>query len=263
MVEQTVHILRWYDEEMSPIAFPDLFQSVAEVTDLDMRRHNNHIGNAVHDVQSKLEIIGYHAKMALDRLPWCKTFIPLLLEKLADERKNTPIRVIRNALRVDRRIEFYDYIFVAHLEGILIQSKSLLDSLTQFYSLTFGRRIKVFESRGRKMLRDISSLPDNLETYRNSLRNIIKDAKELWIDEVIDYRDQVAHHGQLPGFHCPMLKLTDSLNYSTEDIASACMPNGRHAEDLINLVLNQSHQFSKEMLKVFFERLREQETSPS
>ena len=60
-----------------------------------------------------------------------------------------------------------------------------------------------------------------------------------------------------------MLKLTDSLYYSTEDIAPTYMPNGRHTEDFINLVLNQSHQFSKEILTVFFERLREQEASPS
>jgi len=60
---------------------------------------------------------------SLDRIPWCKTFLPHLLGKLADERKNTPIRVNRNALIVDRRIEFYDYIFVAHLEGFSYKVK--------------------------------------------------------------------------------------------------------------------------------------------
>jgi hypothetical protein len=257
MSKQTVHILRWYDEEMSPREFPDRLRAVDDVMDLDIRRNNNDIKDAVHDVQSKLEIIGYHAKMALDRMPWWKTFLPYSLEKLAEERKKTPIRVIRNALRTDKRIEFYDYIFVAHLEGVLVQSKALLDSISQFYSFTFKREIKNFESRGKKLLSDLDKIPDESQSYKNTLKNLIKEAKIMWIDKVIKYRDQVAHHGQLRKFHCPTLRLTDSLHYRLDDVTPAYMPDGSNAKEFIEMVLTQTHRFSADMLRVFFERLRE------
>ncbi len=152
--------------------------------------------------------------------------------------------------------EFRDHVLVAHLEGLLIQTKCLLDSLSQFYSLAFGRSIKTFSDKGDNLLMDLRNLGAKYVREAGEMTAIIRAAKTSWTDEAIEYRDELVHFGQLREFRCLYLPLTVATRYRPEDVRDSIMPNGRPTEAYFDSLLRHAHDFATAWLAIVFAQLR-------
>lgn len=249
------YIGRWYNEKLNVEYYPDLLKSVADNTNIHLRRKNNRIGNSFQDITSKLEIISYHIFSINMRIELGGNLLPEMLDDLeVDISKDINIRR-RAGIEKNRWIEFYDYVLISHIEGALIQSKALLDSIAQMYSIAFNRDIRTFSKSGKSILNDINALNDKFASYQVALSKVISEHKEIWIDETIKYRDFVVHYGQLREFRCPMLQLDERTVYPISDVNQAAMPNGASISNFSSGLLNNTHDFTKDVMKILFSKL--------
>lgn len=255
MSHENKYIGRWYNEKLNIHYYPGLLKSVGDETNIHLRRANNRIGNSFQDISSKLEIIGYHVHSIKDRLKQSEQILPKILLDVENSISRNFTTRHRAAIDKNRWIEFYDYVLVSHIEGALIQSKALLDSIAQMYSIAFNREIKTFSKYGRSLLNDINQLKNEFDSFKIELTQIIKEHKETWIDDIIKNRDIVVHYGQLRNFRCPMLLLDERTKYSVEEVRVATMPNEESVFDFSSDLLNDVHIFTKSIMKVIFTKL--------
>jgi hypothetical protein len=259
--DEVQHVGRWYHPSINPELREDLKRSVSDVTDLEVRRKNNRVGNAYHDVDSKLDTIACHAVQATERLVLARQMMPKMLAELDAGRTEQNRRLSE---RVHKSVEFYDLVFAAHTEGLLIQSKALLDSLVQFYSVVFDRKVKSFsgsgsnagERCGRNLLNDLSSLGIEDRGDAQDLEKEIRKAKEEWIDRAVVYRNEVVHFGQLRGMRCHLLRLTDAAEHQPDQVAPPTMPDGQPTDGFIDSVVEGAHSFTRQFLRILFDRIR-------
>lgn len=256
MADSTKYIGRWYNENLNVKYYSNLLATVGNSTNIHLRRSDNRISNSYSDIASKLEIISFHIYNIEKRLKLGIELLPtMLLDLENDISSNTSTRQIAGKLK-NHWIEFYDYELTSHIEGALIQSKALLDSLTQLYSLAFNRKkIKNFCNLGKNILNDISNLENQHNHYKMQLTSIISEEKKIWIDTIIKYRNLVTHHGQLRDFRCPMLNLDQRTKYETDDVIEASMPNGVSVMKFSRDLLNDTHRFSQKLVGLLFDKL--------
>jgi len=255
--KNTIQIARWYNGRLNENHYQHLITEVASVTDLDLRRSDTRIGKAYHDIDSKLEQIGYHVYTIQGRMDLSRELMPALLLDLERDLRAHPDGYQHSASGSELRVEFYDYVSNSHMESLLIQTKALLDSTAQFYSLTFDRSIRTFSASGKKFVNDINGLSTKLKGYVVRLHELLESEKSAWIDRLIEYRDLVVHFGRLNGMHGSMLKLDERVRYTIEDVSPARMPNGAPVNEYAGFLLHSAHGFEKQMMQILFERLRE------
>jgi len=244
------HVGRWYNERLNKHYYLEHILKVGDNTNLHLRRSNDRIGNSYNDISSKLEIIGFHINSIMNRLNFGKELLPEMLVDLSEDLSSNKAPHIDNEKQKDLWIEFYDYEVTVHLEGLLIQAKALLDSLSQSYSLGFSRDIRTFSKSGKNILNDLKSIKSKHPLYSANLIDLIEDAKVDWIDTLIKYRDLVAHFGQLREFRCQMLKLTEKFHYEPEDVNNTKMPDGTDLDKYCSDILNHIHDFSAEFVRI-------------
>jgi len=259
--EETIHLGQWYHPVLNPPAFEHLARQVSDVTDLEMRRKNHRVGNQFHDVSSKLEISRFHVKSIADRISFAKANLEAMLADLAADLETNPDQHRRVATKKSLVVEFRDHVLVAHIEGLLTQVKCLLDSLAQFYSIAFLRSVKTFSDKGNKVLKDLKNLGAKHAQVANETTDLIDEAKKSWIDEAIEYRDELVHFGQLREFRCLYIPLTAATRYTAEDACDSIMPNKRATTEYATSVLENSHAFSAKWLSIVFSELRNQQTN--
>ena len=251
-----IYLGQWFHPVLNPPAFEDLMFEVNDSTDLKIRRKNHRVGNQFNDVSSKLEVSRFHSKSALDRIEFARRNLKVMLADLSVDLETNVVQHRRVALTKNLIVEFRDHVLVAHLEGLLIQTKCLLDSLSQFYSIAFGRSIKSFSDKGRNVLKDLQNLKTAYAREAEEMTAMIKEAKTSWVDEAIDYRDELVHFGQLREFRCLHLPLSQATRYQSKDVLDSTMPNKRHTEEYLQWLLRSSHGFSAAWLTFIFAQLR-------
>jgi hypothetical protein len=256
MPEQLIFVGRWYNDRLNPIYYQAIFDSVALVSDRHLRRTNTRIGNAFHDITSKLEIIGLHVHSIRERLRLGGITLAAMLQDLEADLNTDPAGNRHAAMDADWRVEFYDYVMVAHFEGLLIQSKALLDSLCQLYSIAFTRNVRTFSNAGVNLMNDLDHLGADLASYAPRIKSLLEGAKPKWIDRLVTFRDQVVHYGQLRDMHCQMLRLDGRLKYTERDVVPAVVPGDQPLGRFVALILDEAHAFARDMVAVCFERLR-------
>jgi len=252
MADDDKYIALWYNEKLNIDYYPGLLKSVSDNTNIHLRRSNNRIGNSFQDICSKLEIIGYHIQCIKDRLELGEKLLPEMLHGL--ENDISPDIVIRGRAGIEKNrwVEFYDYVLASHIEGALIQSKALLDSIAQMYSIAFKSDIRTFSKYGKSILNDINGLKDEFENFKSDLTRIIIEHKGIWIDDTIKNRDIVVHYGQLRKFRCPMIQLDERVKYPVKEVAVATMPNGISVLDFSSNLLNNVYSFTESVVEVLF-----------
>jgi hypothetical protein len=254
--EGTIHLGQWFHPLLNPPAFEDLARAVSDATDLEMRRKNNRVGNQFHDVSSKLEIARFHAKSGIDRIAFARSHLESMLADLAADLETNVEQHRHAAVARNLIVEFRDHVLVAHLEGLLIQIKCLLDSLSQFYSLAFRRSIKTFGDKGDNILKDIQNLGTRHAREAEEMTALISTAKTSWTDEAIEYRDELVHFGQLRDFRCLHLPLTEATRYGPKEVQNSIMPNKCCTEAYIRSLLHHAHDLSAAWLSIVFAQLR-------
>lgn len=256
--EETTYLGQWFHPVLNPPAFEHLARQVSDVTDLETRRKNHRVGNQFHDVSSKLEISRFHVKSIMDRVSFGRDNLPAMLADLAADLETNPDQHRRVATEKTLVVEFRDHVVVAHIEGLLTQTKCLLDSLAQFYSIAFRRSVKTFSDKGKNVLKDLQNLGAKHTETATNMAALINEAKNSWIDDAIEYRDELVHFGQLRQFRCLYLPLTAATQYRPEDVSESIMPNKQPTEEYVEMLLHQSHGFSAGWLRFVFGELRNQ-----
>ena len=254
--EQTIHLGQWYHPVLNPPAFEDLARQVSDVTDLEMRRKNHRVGNQFHDVSSKLEISRFHVRSIIDRISFARANLETMLADLARDLETNPDQHRRVATAKSLVVEFRDHVLVAHIEGLLTQTKCLLDSLAQFYSIAYGRSVKTFSDKGKNVLEDLQNLGAKHAKVAIDMEALIDAAKTSWVDEAINYRDELVHFGQLREFRCLHLPLIAATRYRPKDVYDSMMPSMRPTTEYVKSLLQHSHVFSARWLSFVFSEMR-------
>lgn len=248
--DSEVHIGQWFHPLLNPDYYPELSQLVHEASDLELRRKDNRIGNQYQDVAGKLGLARYHAHKLSERVAHGQACVASMLTDICRDMSSTPESSILHV--VDHMlVEFRDHILVAHLEALVVTSKSLLDSLTQM----FARSVKTFSDKGSNVLSDIRNLGASHATTSAKLIELIQTAKKKWIDEMIDYRDDVTHFGQLRECRCQHVAMSDALTGSTERVLPAVMPSRKPVAAYVSTLLREMHQFTAQILQICFLQL--------
>lgn len=200
--------------------------TVLERNDLDdLTKHLN-------DIEHKLRGVRYH-RDNLDRV-----------ENLAVERfrsKHTP--PAGTALE-ERAPEI-----LFEVEGFLYQVKSSMDMLARLLTAAGLRSIgNSFGDHGDRVLKQLHSVPNSCLAEAKELRNLIESAQPIWIDQVVSFRDQIAHAGMLDEFRCfvqaPVIDPSNvAVHYPT-------MPGGERASAYVARVERELRSFVNALVTV-------------
>lgn len=255
-MSQEERVGRWFNERINPDYYQELRMTVHHASDLNIRRKIVRVGNAYHDIDSKLQSIAYHVHNIRSKVEVGRECLPAMIEDLVKD-VSSNMEVYRRAVRSTPHIvEFYDQELIANFESFLVQTKALLDSLAQFYSVTFHREIRTFSKKGKGLMNDIRQLKKKDSVCASRLEKLIESAKNKWIDQIIGYRDVVVHYGQLRELRCPSLILTEGVDYRVEDVQDSKLPNGESLNEFVESNLVSIFEFSRCVIEILFNHLR-------
>lgn len=251
--EKTSYLLQWFHPLLNIPAYEEMFTPVHKASNLQIRRNNHRIGNQFSDISSKLEIARFHGRSAVARISFARSKTKKMMADFEKDFRSGPQRDVVSS------IEFRDYELVAHVEGVLIQSKCLLDSLAQLYSISFDRSIKTFSKSGKNFISDLKYLSETNKLESIALQDLVESAKGEWIDEAIAYRDELVHFGQLRKFRCLHFPVDPGSVHRFHDVLDSVMPNGEATATYIVALLKSMHEFSAKWVAIMFRRLEDRE----
>jgi len=257
--EQELHIGLWFHSSLNPEYFPELSRIVHESSDLELRRSNNRVGNQYADVSAKLEAARYHTQMVVERISHGRRTLPEMLADLRADLGASPESLAKARFSDRVLIDFRDHVLIAHLEALLVAAKSMLDSLTQFYSIAFNRSVKTFSGSGTNVIADLRNLGNQHEAVRQSLLSLVLNAKSAWADEAIAYRDDITHFGQLREFRCLHVNLADSLTCLPQEIMNSVMPSRRPTAAYVETLIEVMHKFAADWMRLCFAECKNNE----
>ena len=136
---------------------------------------------------------------------------------------------------------------IYEVEAFLFQVKSALDILTWVLSPVFGFPYCSFGNKGDDIINQLTNnCPTTLATHADNIVNLIENAQEAWIVELISMRDQVKHHSNLEGFNC-FIK-DPYMGGDTANIHYPTMPNNRRALEYCQDIWERLQSFCAEFL---------------
>ena len=119
---------------------------------------------------------------------------------------------------------------IYEIEAFLFQTKSCLDILSWVLKPTFGFPYCSFGEKGDDIIKPLrNNCPATYSTIAERLIELIEDAQDAWIVELIDMRDTITHYSRLEGFTCFIED--PHLGGTTANIHYPTMPNTRRALD--------------------------------
>jgi hypothetical protein len=254
-----IHIGQWFHPLLNPEYYPELALLVHQASDLELRRNDNRIANQYQDIAGKLETARYHAHMLASRIAHSQTCVASMLADLRVDMRSSP-EPLRAHVADHMLVEFRDHILVAHLEALVVTSKSMLDSLTQFYSIAFARSVKTFSDKGSNVIADLRNLGASHSNAASELTHLVQAAKTKWIDEMIDYRNDVTHFGQLREFRCLHVVMSDALTCAPERVHAAVMPSRKPVDAYVLSLLREVHEFAAKWVRISFAQLKSVQT---
>lgn len=154
--------------------------TVLETSDLDG------LAKCLNDIEHKLRGVRYH-RDNLDRV-----------ENVAAERFRS-----RHAPPAGVAVEEREPEILFEVEGFLYQVKSSMDMLARLLTAAGLQSIgHSFGDHGDRVLKQLESVPNSCSAEARELRVLIESAQPIWIDQVVSFRDQIAHSGMLDEFRC-------------------------------------------------------------
>jgi hypothetical protein len=144
---------------------------------------------------------------------------------------------------------------IYEVEAFLFQAKSCLDVLSGVLKPAFGFPYCSFGDKGDDIIKQLkNNCPAALATYAEKIIQLIQDAQDAWIVELIDMRDKVTHYSRLEGFDCfiedPYIRGgTANIHYPT-------MPNTRRTLEYCQDVWRRLLIFCEDFLKLTLEAAR-------
>lgn len=92
---------------------------------------------------------------------------------------------------------------IYEVEAFLFQTKSCLDILTWTLKPVFGFKHCSFGDKGDDIVRQLRhNSPKALADHAAKIVNLIEDAQESWVVDLIEMRDEITHISRLEGFNC-------------------------------------------------------------
>jgi hypothetical protein len=140
------------------------------------------------------------------------------------------------------------------LESFIIQTKSLLDSLTQLISIVFEFGLRVFKDSGRFLMQSLESKSvDNNNALK--LRKLYNIHKSYWIDQLISYRNEATHHGKIGGVFNYNISLKDAHRCDPSYIQPPQMPDLETIESYVNRILKRLDSLSFWTVQICFREM--------
>jgi len=158
-------------------------------------------------------------------------------------------------------IVYHNAMFLVALHLVLYSMKSFLDVYAQLVSKLIVPNATVFgfneanvdgkKIKGGRLVNWLIESAPNTYTNASSLASAIKDNVSSWIEEAINWRDKLIHHGEIPNLH-PMrvFPQCEPHNVKTNDILLPQMPNGRDVITYCEETRKNLHQFIRETFKL-------------
>ncbi len=202
-----------------------------------------------------------------ERLALIYYYVNLLNLEITSDRKcflNELNKQLQNFTLKDKLeyIVYYQGItYIASLHGTLYSLKSFLDVFINLNASLITNKIEQISCHkkninNRKLacgnfinwLRNLSHKNDNIK----NLTNIIEENSKNWITQAVNYRDILAHSGEIKGFkHLRLILQKNKKNYTNEDILLPTMPDGTSVDTYCNeKILKNLIHFIKETLNL-------------
>lgn len=111
------------------------------------------------------------------------------LDELNDATENPDLNYI---------VELHLHDLSAYYKTFLIMAKSVMDKLMPLYSYRYYCSLKQFSKKGGRLINSIKK--NKRITCKEEFLALISQAKNDWIDSLIDLRDDYAHYSSLPQY---------------------------------------------------------------
>lgn len=138
---------------------------------------------------------------------------------------------------------------IFEVEGFLYQVKSSMDMLARLLTAAGLRSIgHSFGDHGDRVLKQLDSVPDSCLAEARELRILIESAQPKWIDQVVSFRDQIAHSGMLDEFRC--FVQNPVVGPGNVAIHYPAMPGGERASTYVARVERELRSFVNAVVTV-------------
>jgi hypothetical protein len=197
-----------------------------------------------HGYSNKLQACNYHKKNALQSIDAREKELRVAIDYLIEEFGGIEnCKAIAQKNKAGHKVGVFDYLETRiEFESFIIQAKSLLDTLTQLISITFGLKLKAFADSGRFLFEE---LEPKCEGNYNALRlcRLYRLHKKSWIDQLILHRNQAAHHGSIPWVYNYAIDL-NHLQYSDLSYIQAPIVKDELMKHYLNRVMRRLSRLS-------------------
>ena len=105
---------------------------------------------------------------------------------------------MRDSIAADVIVDLHVLDLSTYFKSFLMLARSILDKAVPLYSYQFGGTARQFSDKGSKLLKSIRQNPKM--TNRVAVIALIEEHKRLWIDSLIDFRNEYAHYSTLLAF---------------------------------------------------------------
>jgi len=137
---------------------------------------------------------------------------------------------------------------IYEVEAFLFQVKSCLDVLSWVLKPVFGFIYCSFGDKGDDVIKQLkNNCPATLVPYANNIIELIEDAQDAWIVELVNMRDQITHHSNLKGFNCFIQD--PYVGGEIANIHYPTMPNKRRALEYCQDIWERLLSFCEDFLR--------------
>lgn len=200
----------------------------------------NQIHKVLQEVKHKLYAVHYH------------------LTELLNEEKNAEDIIRREKMIPDGPYTEQDNDkMIYELEGLLFQTKACLDRIARILNPTFKFNLNGFDAKGTQVGGGVliafeRNCPKELIHLAAELSSILKRHIQGWIEEAVEYRNDITHYRQLDGLFC-FVHEPNSGN-STIKVFYPVMPNRMRMTDYAEKTFNSLMSFTERFLTKLFEK---------
>lgn len=108
------------------------------------------------------------------------------------------LNALRTNLTTDLVVELHTLGLASYFKSFLMLTRSVLDKVVPLYSYQYGGSAKQFSDKGTKLVNALRQNPKM--TKRAEAIALIEEHKALWMDALIEHRDEYAHYSMLSAF---------------------------------------------------------------
>lgn len=122
-----------------------------------------------------------------------------LIEGMEDiEQHFEELNTIESSIKSDVVIEIYSVALSTTLKSFLLLAKGVLDKLVPLFAYRFNETLRQFDDKGEKLIKLIKDNSKFPQAAKFTM--LLKHHKQLWIDDLVELRNDVAHYTALPEY---------------------------------------------------------------